>query len=75
MYYLNNNKRFNLNNVMAVRCKHSKSGCGWTGKIINILGCAITSEEYFKKSNWIMAPNIDQDICVGRENFNFLAHI
>ena len=42
---------------MAIRCKNRKSGCGWTGKIVNLSGCPVTSDEYFEKSNWIMAPN------------------
>ena len=57
MYYLNHKKRLNKNNVMAIRCKNRKRGCGWTGKIVNLSGCPVTSDEYFEKSNWIMAPN------------------
>ena len=32
MLYLNNKKRQNKNNVLALRCKNHKNGCGWTGK-------------------------------------------
>jgi hypothetical protein len=57
MVYLNNKKRQNKNNVLALRCKNHKNGCGWTGKIVNISGCPAFSDDFFKTSNWLMAPN------------------
>ena len=56
-YYLTFKKRENKNNETSLRCKNVRSGCGWTGKVLNISGCLPTSDEYFQNSNWRMLPN------------------